>query len=262
MPGFVDVSNMSTLEIKRLGQMDDYDEPETWRPRQRAQSNTVPHVGHRGYAVSEVWAAACHAQRINGAYIKQDEWELPSESATAVQLKRKSNRNIMMEALENPFMITDEDRVAGEQCLKFLQNDLTFRALQNKLTDFDRSVMKVTAMADRFFLQAHRLELATVACLPNSHQRAMKRIEEQDRLNQTMGYIGTIGDKVTITVDIVRCVFSQKWNTYYATGITANNETVFFAIREPLNTGTTLTLRGTVKAHRDGQTQLNRVSVQ
>jgi len=257
MPGFVDVSNMSTLEIKRLGQMDDYDEPETWRPRQRAT-----HVGHRGYAVSEVWAAACHAQRINGAYIKQDEWELPSESATAVQLKRKSNRNIMMEALENPFMITDEDRVAGEQCLKFLQNDLTFRALQNKLTDFDRSVMKVTAMADRFFPQAHRLELATVACLPNSHQRAMKRIEEQDRINQTMGYIGTIGDKVTVTVDIVRCVFSQKWNTYYATGITANNETVFFAIREPLNTGTTLTLRGTVKAHRDGQTQLNRVSVQ
>jgi hypothetical protein len=28
-----------------------------------------------------------------------------------------------------------------------------------------------------------------------------------------------------------------------------------------LNTGTTLTFRGTVKAHRDGQTQLNRVAV-
>jgi hypothetical protein len=88
----------------------------------------------------------------------------------------------------------------------------------------------------------------------------LKRIEEQDRLSQTAGYIGTVGDKVRVTVDIVRCVFSQKWNTYYATGITANNETVFFAIREPLNTGTTLTFRGTIKAHRDGQTQLNRVA--
>ena len=100
-----------------------------------------------------------------------------------------------------------------------------------------------------------------MACLPNSHQRALKRIEEQDRINQTAGYIGAIGEKVTVTVDIVRCVFSQKWNTYYATGITDNNETVFFSIREPLNTGTLLTLRGTVKAHRDKQTQLNRVAV-
>jgi hypothetical protein len=178
-----------------------------------------------------------------------------------MQLQRKSNRNIMMEALENPFMITDEDREAGVECLKFISNDMTFRALQNKLTDFDRSVMKITAVTDRFFPQSHRLELATVACLPNSYQRALKRIEEQDRLNQTVGYVGAIGDKVTVTVDIVRCVFSQKWNTYYATGITSNNETVFFAIREPLNTGTLLTFRGSVKAHRDGQTQLNRVAV-
>jgi len=248
---------MTAREIQRLGHEDDEGPVQRkWQPR------TTAGGGHRGYNVSDVWGAACHAQRINGAYIKQDEWELPSESATAVQLKRKSNRNIMMEALENPFMITDEDRTAGAECLKFLQNDLTFRALQNRLTDFDRSVIKVTAMtADRFFPQLHKLELATVACLPNSHQRALKRIEEQDRLNQTAGYIGTVGDKITINVDIVRCVFSQKWNTYYATAITANNETVFFSIREPLNTGTLLSVQGTVKAHRDGQTQLNRVRV-
>jgi hypothetical protein len=253
---FVDATNMTARDVQRLGHEDDTGPVQRqWKPRVTAGG------GHRGYAVAEVWAAACHAQRINGAYIKQDEWELPSESATAVQLKRKSNRNIMMEALENPFMITDEDLVAGEACLKFFQNDLTFRALQNQLTDFDRSVIKVTAWTDRFFPQAHRLELATVACLPNSHARALKRIEEQDRINQTVGYIGAVGDKVTVTVDIVRCNFSQKWNTYYATGITNNNETVFFSIRKPLNTGTLLTVRGRVKAHREGQTQLNRVVV-
>jgi len=253
---FVDVTNMTAREVQRLGHEDDEGPSQRqWTSRRTAGG------GHRGYSVSDVWGAACHAQRMNGAYIKQDEWELPSESATAVQLKRKSNRNIMMEALENPFMITDEDRVAGEACQKFIQNELTFRALQNRLTDFDRSVMKITAVTDRFFPQGHRLELATVACLPNSHARAIKRIEEQDRINQTVGYIGAVGDKVTVTAEIVRCVFSQKWNTYYATAITANNETVFFAIREPLNTGTTLSFRGTVKAHRDGQTQLNRVAV-
>ena len=253
---FVDVSNMTAREIQRLGHEDDEGTVQRqWTSRRSAGG------GHCGYSVSDVWGAACHAQRINGMYLKQDVWELPSESATAVQLQRKSNRNIMMEALENPFMITDEDRSAGEACLKFISNDMTFRALQNKLTDFDRSVMKITAVAEKFFPQAHQLELATVACLPNSHQRALKRIAEQDRINQTAGYIGALGDKVTVNVDIVRCVFSQKWNTYYATAVTSNNETVFFAIREPLNTGTLLSVQGTVKAHRDGQTQLNRVRV-
>ena len=252
---FVDVTNMTAREVQRLGHMDDEGPVQRkWQPRATAGG------GHRGYSVGDVWGAACHAQRINGAYIKQDEWELPSESATAVQLKRKSNRNIMMEALENPFMITDEDRVAGAECLKFLQNDLTFRALQNKLTDFDRSVMKITAVTDRFFPQGHRLELATVACLPNSHERALKRIQEQDRLNQTTGaYIGTVGTRVTVKIEVVRCMFSQKWNRWYASGITESNEQVFFANRENYTPGTRLTVQGTVKAHRDGQTQLSRV---
>jgi len=253
---FVDATNMTAREIQRLGHEDDEGPvPRQWTSRRSAGG------GHCGYSVSDVWGAACHAQRINGAYIKQDEWELPAESATAMQLKRKSNRNIMMDALENPFMITDEDRATGAECLKFISNDMTFRALQNRLTDFDRSVMKIVAVTDKFFPQANRLELATVACLPNSHQRALKRIAEQDRIRQTAGYIGTVGDKVTVNVDIVRCVFSQKWNTYYATAVTDKNETVFFSIRQPLNTGTLLSVQGTVKAHRDGQTQLNRVRV-
>lgn len=253
---FIDVTNMTARDVQRLGHEDDAS-----LVQRRWQSRRTAGGGHRGYSVSDVWGAACHAQRINGTYIKHDIYEPPSESATATQLKRKSNRNIMMDALENPFMITVEDREAGVECLKFISNDMTFRALQNRLTDFDRSVMKITAVSDRFFPQTHRLELATVACLPNSHQRALQRIEEQDRIRQTAGYIGKLGDKVTVNLEIVRCVFSQKWNTYYATGITANNETVFFAIRQPFDAGTTLTLRGTVKAHRDNQTQLNRVTV-
>jgi len=242
---FVDVSNMTAREIQRLGHEDDAGPVQPkWTSRRSAGGS------HSGYSVGDVWGAACHAQRINGEYIKQDDD------------RSKSNRNIMMDALENPFMITDEDRVAGGECLKFISNDMTFRALKNQLTDFDRSVMKITAVTDRFFPQSHRLELATVACLPQSHQRALKRIAEQDRLNQTSAvYIGAIGDKVTINVEIVRCNFSQKWNTYYATAITSNNEAVFFSIRQPLEVGAQVTVRGTVKAHKDGSTQLNRVSV-
>jgi hypothetical protein len=260
MPGFVDVTGWTSEQVRRLGHEDDSDQVPA-QPRWRSQRSAAP--AQVGYLITDVWAAACHAQRINGAYVKQDEWELPSESATAVQLKCKSNRNVMMEALHNTFMITDEDRDAGEQCRKFIQNDLTFRALKNQLTDFDRNVMKITAVTDKFYTVTHRLELATVACLPQSHQRALQRQAQQDRLNQTTAtYIGAVGDKVTVDVEVVRCNFSQKWNIWYVTAITSRNEQVFFAVREERAAGTHITIRGTVKAHRDGSTQLNRVSVQ
>lgn len=78
---FVDVTNMTAREIQRLGHEDDAGPVQRqWASRRSAGG------GHRGYSISDVWGAACHAQRINGTYLKQDEWELPSESATAVQL--------------------------------------------------------------------------------------------------------------------------------------------------------------------------------
>ena len=51
MPGFVDVSNMSDLEVKRLSQRDDDDFAISSRRRPQAQSRVV-------YSVNDVWAAA------------------------------------------------------------------------------------------------------------------------------------------------------------------------------------------------------------
>lgn len=257
MPGFVDVTGWTSEQVRRLGHADDCDESPVqprWKSQHRAATAQV------GYLVTDVWAAACHAQRVNGEYLKEDR-NVYGEQGEVLSAKRR-NRDIMLEALHNTFMITDEDREAGEQCRKFIQNDLTFRALKNQLTDFDRNVMKITAVTDKFYTVTHRLELATVACLPQSHQRALQRQAQQDRLNQTTAtYVGALGDKVTLDVEVVRCNFSQKWNTYYVTAVTANNEQVFFAVREALDAGTHVTVRGTVKAHRDGSSQLNRVSI-
>jgi hypothetical protein len=73
--------------------------------------------------------------------------------------------------------------------------------------------------------------------------------------------IGTPGDKVQLDVEIIKSNFSQQWNTWYATGVTQDNSAVFFAYRQELARGAKHTIQGTVKAHRDGSTQLNRVSI-
>ena len=117
-------------------------------------------------------------------------------------------------------------------------------------------------MTEEFDSVKHKLELAVVACLPASHARALERQATQERVRQTSGtVIGQPGDKVQLAIEVVKSNYSQQWNTWYATAITADNCAVFFAHRQELAKGAKHTIRGTVKAHRDGSTQLNRVSI-
>ena len=257
MPGFVDVTGWTSEEIRRLGHADDTDE--TYQPRQTWKPKTRP-VGDK-HSVDNVWGAAVAAQRMNGSYVKETMYKLDENTNTTVVHKLR-NRDIMVDILANPAQLTVEDIAQGQECRKFLQQDITFRALKNKLTEFDSSVSKVLAVTEEFDTEKHKLELAVVACLPQSHARSLERQAVQERVRQTSGaLIGTPGDKVRLDVEIVKSNFSQQWNTWYATGVTADNSAVFFAYRQELAKGAKHTIQGTVKAHRDGSTQLNRVSI-
>jgi hypothetical protein len=257
MPGFVDVSNMTAREIRMMDHAADADETDQprrqWKPRAKPEGMK--------HSVDNVWGAAVAAQRMNGSYVKETMYKFDEDKNTTV-VHYQRNRDIMADVLANPALLTVEDIAQGQECRKFLQNDITFRALKNKLTEFDTAVSKVLAVEDEFDTVKHKYELAVVACLPQSHQRSLAREANQARIQQTTGeYIGQVKDKVTVNVEIIRCVFSQNWNTWFATAVTQDNQAVFFSIREPHDAGTWLTIRGTVKAHKDGSTQLNRVSI-
>lgn len=212
------------------------------------------------YTVSDVWAAACAAQRINGSYLKDSVTRFDADgNATAVQ---KRNRDIMMELLETPELLLVDDVIAGEQALNELKKDLTWRALKGQLNDFDQSAAKVLAVEGHFDSQLNRLELAVVACLPASHERMKTRKVIEDRMSQTSGtYVAPVGNKAMINVEVVRCNYSTNWNTHYITAVTQDNHAVFFSLRESQEIGARISIRGTVKAHNNGTTQLNRVSI-
>ena len=257
MPGFVDVTDMTAREIRMMDHAADYDEPAGYQPRRQWKSRAKPEgIKH---SVDNVWGAAVAAQRINGSYVKAAMYDYDDNGPKIVKHR---NRDIMTDILANPAQLTVEDIAQGQECRKFLQQDITFRALQNRLTEFDSSVSKVLAVEDDFDTDKHKLELAVVACLPQSHARALERQATQERVRQTSGdVIGTPGDKVRLDVEIIKSNFSQQWNTWYATGVTQDNSAVFFAYRQELARGAKHTITGTVKAHRDGSTQLNRVSI-
>ena len=212
------------------------------------------------YSVDDVWGAAVAAQRVNGEYIKEDKINI-TEDGTHETIKKR-NRDIMMDFLAVPGSITDEDRATGQECRRFLQNDLTFRALKGQLSAFDASVSKVVAVEEEFDTVQHRLELAVVACLPQSHQRALVRQSIQDRVrNASGGYVGNVSDKVALDAEIVSANWSNTYNIFWVTAITQDNRALFFSYKSQLNSGIQIKLVGTVKAHRDNKTQLNRVKV-
>ena len=212
------------------------------------------------YSVDDVWGAAVAAQRTNGEYLKEDKTNITEDGSYETLQKR--NRDIMMDFLAVPGTITDEDRVTGRECRRFLQNDLTFRALKGQLSAFDASVSRVVAVEDEFDTVQHRLELAVVACLPQSHQRALVRQSIQDRVrNASGGYVGNVSDKVALDAEVVSANWSNTYNIFWVTAITQDNQALFFSYKSQLNSGIQIKLIGTVKAHRDNKTQLNRVKV-
>ena len=196
----------------------------------------------------DAWAAACQAQRLNQGYIKVD------EDAPAGQ----TNRSLTLDFIANTSKITDEDREQGKLVRQFYQG-FTFKILKGiKLSEFDNTAMLI---ANRETIDTN-YDIAVLTSLPSGYERGMKRQTVDQRVAfATGGYIGRVDEKVSVTIEVVKSFFSKNWNTYYITGITSDDQVVFFPYKFPLETGNMFDLYGTVKAHRDNLTQLNRVKV-
>jgi hypothetical protein len=105
-------------------------------------------------------------------------------------------------------------------------------------------------------------DIAILTSLPSSYERGIKRQTVDQRISFAKGgVIGRVSDKVSPTIEVLKSFYSQQWNTNYVTGITSDDQVLFFAFKQPLEVGKMYDLYGTVKAHRDNVTQLNRVKI-
>jgi hypothetical protein len=196
----------------------------------------------------DVWAAACMAQRLNQGYIKV------SEDAPMGQ----TNRNLVTQYLADTSKITDEDREQGKEVRKFYQA-YTFKILKGiKLSEFDNLAM---LLSNRDTIDTN-YDVAVITSLPATYERGMKRQSVEERISFAKGgLIGRVTDKVSTSIEVLKSFYSQQWNTNYITVITSDDHVLFFAYKQPLEVGKMFDLYGTVKAHRDNVTQLNRVKV-
>ena len=244
MPGFANVSNMTSRQIQRMGHEDDV-------TPYRARTNTKKVVLNLN--ADDVWAAACQAQRTNGAYVK-----LSVLTESDKSQNKLSNRQIIESLMVDTTLITDEDREQGLKVRAFYQA-FTFKILQGKqLSEFDNNAMVIS---NREVITS-TYDLAVIASLPSCYERGVKRQTVDQRVNfSTGGLIGAVGNKVSTSVEVLRSVFSQTYNVNFVTGINSDDQVVLFAYKKELEVGKMYDIYGTVKGHRDNTTQLNRVKV-
>lgn len=213
------------------------------------------------YNADEVWACAVAAQRINGQYVKMVVSYATAEEILPNSLQgpaKETNRMIISRLLADPSQITDADREQAKLVRSYYQG-LTFKILQGKLlSEFDNNALVIS---NRDEIE-NMLDIAIIASLPSCYERSVKRDTINRKLEHaTGGFIGNVGDKVRVNIEVVRSVFSQQWNTYFISGVTTDDQAVFFSYKQPIDAGKLIVAQGTVKAHRDNQTQLNRVKV-
>ena len=207
-----------------------------------------------------MFASAAAADRVNqGEYVKVNlnQYEIADADYIPVQQHKLPNKQLMIEFLAEQHKITDSDRERGNDIRTHFKA-LTFEILKGKiLNDFENKAMSL-ANGD----EISEREIATVACLPLVFFKAQKRRDVDRRLRECLNeYVGKIGSKVTLSVEIVKASYSQNYGCYFISGITEENFSVFFATSNwgpHLAVGNTVSVTGKVKAHRDGfVSQLN-----
>ena len=211
----------------------------------------------RAKKVTRIWptmdvvAAACAAQRVNGTYIK-----VPLQLGDANP--RQTNRELVYQYLEDESFITDADRLLAEDIKEYFKG-YTFKLLSGAyLSEFDRNTMKI--LEEEFTPEGYNVAL--LCSIPNNYLKAKKRDEADRRTRFAQGgYIGKIGERLNLQVEVIRCVFSQKWGIFYITAMTTSDQAVFFGYKQEVAEGTVLNINGTVKRQDNNQTQLNRVKV-
>ena len=201
----------------------------------------------------QVWAAAAAADRINdGFYYKETQY---NQDET---IKFEPNRVVLRRTL-NENSATDADRELGRQARAWHRGQLLMTALKRPLSEFENTLSKA-ATIDEFALEVNQLEIAVVSSQIRSYRTGVAH--EQRMWGTDTSPVAAVGAKVECQVEVVKSVYSQNYNTNYIRAVTVDTrKVVMFTFREGWDVGTVLTIRGTVKAHREDCTQLNRVKV-
>ena len=202
-----------------------------------------------------VWASAAAAFRINDRqYLKE-----PKYDHTGKQLY-VPNRIIFNQLVIQPELLLESDYSDGLSNRRYFQQQ-TFKMLSGEwMNPFVQEAIPIAEL-EEFCPDKQRQYIGMIVCLPNVVVREKKMDEMNNRLKLATGYVGKIGERYTMNLHVVKCVFSHNYSRYFVSGLTENNERVLFALKEKFDLDTIITIIATVSWHRDNITKLTHTKV-
>lgn len=220
------------------------------QPRQVREVKTITRM--------DAWAAVAYADRTQGGeYLGSNSF---------VKEGQRRNKEIALEAIDNPSLVTEADREQAE-ILDLHFQGLMMKKLTVALNDFENTILKII-QKDAVTVN---YDLAVMASLPASMRREDARKAKSEKVaiaGANSEYQGSVKDKITLPIKILSIFHSKNYPGVIVTAQSGTNLYKFFSSHTDAWTeGVEVTVQGTVKDHRvDGrtgskETWLNRVKV-
>ena len=204
------------------------------------------------FTADQVWGCAAAAQRINGDYLKEDQWENINDQARKI---KTANKLLVKDWLRtNDYsQVTAADITAGQTARNHFKS-YTFLAIAGRLNEFQETAMNLAAKEE--FTGRDMYDFAVISCLPSVAVRDAANSELRREIYTSEQLQGDVGDAVVGDITVISARFNSDYNRYK---ITARSFVDFWFGKEL--TGE-LRIKGKVKVQRGNKTtQLNYVKI-
>jgi hypothetical protein len=206
------------------------------------------------FTADQVWALAVAADRINGSYLKEDQWE--EQNGSMVKTKEANKLMVKRWLREGTFPVTEQDTEEGRRVRQYF-NTFIMRELAGKLNDFERQALKLAQKEE--FTGRDLYDFAVISCLPSVARRDLQRQEIKREIYNSDQLQGKVGETVVGDFTVINCWFNQNYCKWRVQGRMGEAFVDFWFSKELVGE---LKIKGKIKAVRgDKTTQLNYVKI-
>ena len=205
------------------------------------------------FPTQQVLELACAAQRINGAYIKEDA-PVYSEDGAFMYIKHTNKMQMLCTLLPNnwtadpkdspmPLKVMSEDTVQADEIRKHFRKFL-FSAIEGE-NDFQTNINTILSSDT-----VKQNQFGYVACLPSVYVRDIAQTKVKRAAQQVEeGYLAEIGIQLKdLDAEIISSVKSKNFEGYNIDAI-INNRMVSWLNKTNLNLGACVIVKAKVKDH-------------
>lgn len=207
------------------------------------------------FTADQVWACAAAAQRINGDYLKEDQWENINDQARKIKTANK----LLVKAWlrdQDYSQVTAADITAGQTARNHFKS-YTFLAIAGRLNEFQTTAMQLAAKEE--FTGRDIYDFAVISCLPSVAVRDVANSELKREIYTSEQLQAAVGDTVVGEITVINARFNADYAKHKITARMGESFVDFWFTKELAGE---LKIKGKVKTQRgDKTTQLNYVKL-